>query len=116
MSEDKNMEVERDEARGVARSWRVAAFQQCASRGIDPAKYYHGIGRTVHPWEPDTKRAEEAVPRRIEAEDTEVARTKKRLEIVEELLMQAYHQWTPTQSPTPEWERKAKAIKEGKTP
>ena len=106
-------EKERDEARGEARSWRTAAFQQCADRGIDPAKYYHGIGRTMHPWEENTKQAEEAIPRRIEAEDTEIRRTKERLEILEKLVVQAYKQWTPTQGPTDEWERLAKGIKEG---
>lgn len=66
----------------------------------------------MHPWEKTTQEAEEAVPRHIEAEDTEILRTKKRLAILEDLVVQAYQQWTPTQGPTDEWERMAKAIKE----
>jgi hypothetical protein len=68
----------------------------------------------MHPWEDDTKQAEAAIPNRIEPEDAEQRRAWKQLNKAQELLVQAYNEWTPTQGPTDEWLRQVKKIKESR--
>jgi hypothetical protein len=48
------------------------------------------------------------------ARNTELTRAYKKLNEAQELVVEAFNEWTPTQGPTDEWVRKAKAIKKSR--